>query len=182
MEELALHILDVAENGIAAGARAIRILLAEDVAANRLTLRIEDDGRGMEETMRQTVLSPFVTTRVERRVGFGLALLEQSARSAEGAVSVRSQPGQGTQVEAEFALDHIDRPPLGDLEGTLMTLLVGNPGIEFTVDLGGSVGESRLKSSEILAAGGAVRTGYQLINSARRMIREAIRMAGFSVD
>ena len=46
MKELSLHLLDVAKNSVAAGARHVSIALEED-AAGWLTLTISDDGRGM---------------------------------------------------------------------------------------------------------------------------------------
>ena len=48
MEDLSLHILDIAENSIRAGAKKIIIKLEEDQSSDRLTLSIEDDGKGMD--------------------------------------------------------------------------------------------------------------------------------------
>ena len=50
MEDLALHILDVAQNGVEAGATAIEIELVEkDPARDLLTICIRDNGRGMDQ-------------------------------------------------------------------------------------------------------------------------------------
>ena len=49
MEDLSLHILDIAENSVAAGAREIQILISEDSTRDRLHLEIKDDGEGMKE-------------------------------------------------------------------------------------------------------------------------------------
>jgi len=48
MQDLSLHILDVAENGISAGANLISITVEEDLNSDRLVIEIEDNGRGME--------------------------------------------------------------------------------------------------------------------------------------
>jgi hypothetical protein len=51
-----------------------------------------------------------------------------------------SKPGRGTRLEVEFQGSHIDRPPLGDLAGTLLTLLIGWPQVhwllEYRIDSG----------------------------------------------
>ncbi|MBS3732045.1 MAG: ATP-binding protein [Desulfobacterales bacterium] len=127
MKELALHILDVAENGITAGADRICIIVEKDPAENRMTITIEDNGQGVPADVMKRITDPFYTTRTTRRVGLGLSLFENTARQCEGSMSVESEPGQGTRVTATFAYDHIDRPPLGDMSATLMTLIYGNP-------------------------------------------------------
>ena len=40
--------------------------------------------------------------------------------------------GQGTTVKAFFSLQHIDRPPLGDMAATLLTLVSTSPEIDFS--------------------------------------------------
>lgn len=127
MKELALHILDVAENGIAAGADRISITVEEYPAKNSMTITIEDNGSGVPADVMERITDPFYTTRTTRRVGLGLSLFENTARQCNGALTVDSEPGHGTRVTATFAYDHIDRPPLGDMAATLMTLIYGNP-------------------------------------------------------
>ena len=75
MRELALHLLDLAENSVAAGARAITIRVAEEPTADRLWLSLSDDGRGMDAALVARVTDPFVTSRTERKVGLGVPLL-----------------------------------------------------------------------------------------------------------
>ncbi len=129
MEDLALHILDVAQNAVEAGARSIDIDVREDVARDALVIEVRDDGRGMDPEAARRAIDPFFTTRTTRKVGLGLALLAEAARAAGGEVAVESAPGRGTTVRATFGHGHVDRQPLGDLESTLMVLLAGNPGV-----------------------------------------------------
>jgi hypothetical protein len=131
MEDISLHILDVAENGINAGADLIAITVEEDTVADRLNVTIEDNGRGMEPGFLATVLDPFVTTRTTRKVGLGLSLFQQSAREAEGDLTVESTPGVGTKVEAFMSYTHIDRRPMGNMADTILTLIEGNPECDF---------------------------------------------------
>lgn len=129
MKELALHILDVAENGIAAGADRLEITIEESRRANRMVIVIEDNGRGVPPDIMGRITDPFYTTRTTRRVGLGLSLFENTANQCDGALKIESEPGGGTRVTASMAYDHIDRPPLGDMASTLMTLIYGNPDV-----------------------------------------------------
>jgi len=131
MEDLSLHILDVAENGIGAGADLIEISVEEDLKRDRLTIVIRDNGRGMEKEFLERVLDPFVTTRTTRKVGLGLSLLQQSAEEAGGRLTIDSTPGEGTTVKAFMSHSHIDRKPMGDMADTVVTLIEGNPNIDF---------------------------------------------------
>ena len=72
MRELSLHILDIVENSVKAGASLIKV----DVVAENgmITVTIDDDGRGMSEEFLRTVTDPFTTTRTTRKVGMGLPL------------------------------------------------------------------------------------------------------------
>jgi anti-sigma regulatory factor (Ser/Thr protein kinase) len=131
MRELALHLLDLAENSVAAAARAITITVEEDVPADRLRLSVSDDGRGMDPALAARVTDPFVTGRTERRVGLGLPLLKAAAEACVGGLTLISAPGEGTRVAADFQRSHLDRMPLGDLAGTWLALLVGHPAVHW---------------------------------------------------
>src|SRR5512136_1477678 len=48
LEDLSLHILDIAENSIGACAKMVEILLTRDAEKDSLRLEINDDGRGMD--------------------------------------------------------------------------------------------------------------------------------------
>ncbi len=131
MEDLSLHILDVAENGIRAGADLIELRVEEDLPADSLTVTVRDNGRGMDAEFLASVLDPFTTTRTTRKVGLGLSLFQQSAREADGDLSVNSAPGVGTTVHVFMSHGHIDRKPMGDMAATVITLIEGNPEVDF---------------------------------------------------
>ncbi len=132
MEELSLHILDIVENSLAAGARVIQVDIDEDPGRDRLTIRIDDDGRGMDHATAAKALDPFFTTRDTRPVGLGLSLLKARARACAGDLELKSSPGSGTRVRAWFQLSHIDRQPLGDWPGSLAGLLISHPEVELS--------------------------------------------------
>ena len=50
---------------------------------------------------------------------------------AGGDFSIDSTLHKGTVVTAWFQLSHIDRPPLGDINATLLSLIPFNPTIDF---------------------------------------------------
>ncbi len=131
MRELSLNVLDIAQNSIVAEASLIILTIRESISQNRLTVRIEDNGRGMTEEQLSRVRDPFFTTRTTRRVGMGIPLFRMSAEMAGGSLIIESEPGKGTVVSATFELNNIDRPPLGDMVGTVVTLIRLNPHLDF---------------------------------------------------
>ncbi len=131
MRELALHILDIAENSISAGASQIRIEIDEQLKEDILKISIEDNGKGMNEEMLAKITDPFITSRTTRKVGLGIPFFKAAAEACEGSFSIESQPGIGTRVEAVFRHSHIDRMPVGDIIGTFLTLLIGTPEVHW---------------------------------------------------
>ena len=131
MRELALHILDIAENSISAGATRILISVEEDLRSDRLAITIEDNGKGMDAETLARITDPFITSRTTRNVGLGIPFFKAAAEACEGHFKIQSRPGKGTTVKAEFKHSHIDRMPLGDLAGTLQTLIIGTPEVHW---------------------------------------------------
>ena len=131
MEDLSLHILDIAENSVAAKADKIEIRIWEDKEKDLMSVEISDNGVGMDKATLEKALDPFYTSKTVRRFGFGLSLLSEAAEAANGHLSVQSKKGEGTRIKADFQHSHIDRQPLGDIGQTIITLIVGNPEIDF---------------------------------------------------
>lgn len=131
MQDLSLHILDIAQNSIRAHADEIHICIEEMPSKNQLVLSIEDNGSGMPKQLAKQITDPFVTTRTLRRVGLGIPLLKQNCENSEGELSIDSEQGKGTIIKATMAYRHIDRVPLGDVVSTLITLIQSNPKINF---------------------------------------------------
>jgi len=131
LRELSLHIIDVAENGIAAGADLITIKISERDKDNLMEVAIADNGRGIPQDLLKKVVDPFFTTRTTRRIGLGLSLFKEAAKRCDGEFHIKSKEGKGTEVFASFRLDHIDLAPLGDMAGSIGCLIMGNPGADF---------------------------------------------------
>ena len=131
MQDISLHLLDITENSVAAGATLVKISISADEVNDVLSLEIKDNGRGIPDELKRKVLDPFFTTRTTRGVGFGLSLLSQSAKEANGDMNIQSIEGSGTTVTAYFKYSHIDRKPMGNIADTFSVLIAGNPDIDF---------------------------------------------------
>ena len=130
MQDLSLHILDIVENSVAAKADKIEIRISEDIKKDLLSVEVIDNGIGMDEETVKKALDPFYTSRKVRRFGFGLSLLSEAAKAANGHLSLKSKKGEGTRIKADFQYSHIDRKPLGDIGQTIIMLVIGNPEID----------------------------------------------------
>ncbi len=130
MEDLSLHILDIAENSLSAGATLIQITVTEDTGRDLLTVVVSDNGRGMSRKTSMSVADPFYTTRTTRRVGLGLPLLAEAAKAANGDMTVTSDPGKGTTITASFQLNHIDRKPVGPMADTIVAVIAARPDVD----------------------------------------------------
>lgn len=149
MPEIALHLLDLVQNSIQAGAQLVEIILRLG-ADLLLTMIIRDDGRGMDGETAQQVLSPFTTSRTTRKVGLGIPLTREAALVTGGSFHLQSTPGKGAEVQAVFDTRHIDCPPLGKLADTLASLILANPdGPDFTICLARGEEEHSLSTCQM---------------------------------
>lgn len=131
MNELALHILDIAQNSISAGANRVVISVLTDPMADSSCISVEDNGRGMDAQLLQRVTSPFATTRTTRKVGLGIPLLKMTAEMTGGRFEIESEPGKGTRLAAHYVPSSVDMLPLGDMGATMMLLVQQRPDIHF---------------------------------------------------
>jgi len=131
MRELSMHILDIAQNSIVAGASLIQITVDENLKEDTLTITIEDNGKGMTEEELSMVTSPFFTSRTTRKVGLGIPMFKASAEACDGGFKIDSKKGKGTYIEAKFKHSHIDRVPLGNIPDTMIVLINSDINIDF---------------------------------------------------
>jgi anti-sigma regulatory factor (Ser/Thr protein kinase) len=134
LKELSLHILDIAENSVNAGATKIEILVVENLNKDELIINIKDNGKGMDPEKLKNISDPFITSRTTRKVGLGIPFLKAAAEACEGSLEITSERGVGTEVKVRFKLSHIDRMPLGDLQSTWLNLLIGYSKIHWVFD------------------------------------------------
>ena len=152
MREIALHLLDIVQNSVTAGAGHVDIGFELD-GGGMLTMTVKDDGRGMSPELLERVRSPFVTTRTTRKVGLGIPLLQQNAMLSGGDVTLESEVGVGTVIRARFNTASIDCLPLGDLAETLATIIMGSPDRpEFSLTCASPAGETHFSTEEVREA------------------------------
>ena len=133
MKELALHILDIAENSIKAETDELNIEINEDTRENEFEIVIEDDGKGIEKEKLENITDPFVTSRKTRPVGLGLSLFKAAAQRCNGNFEIDSD-SNGTSVKAVFEHDHIDRAPLGNMAQSIVSILLWDSNLELTYE------------------------------------------------
>lgn len=133
MEEISLHILDIAENSLRAGAKSVEIVVARDRARDLLTIDVRDDGTGMDAETLARVRNPFFTTK-HKKTGLGIPLLAQAAEQAGGGLTIDSAPGSGTHVSVTLQWSHIDRPKMGAMADTLLTMIAGHPELDLVYE------------------------------------------------
>ena len=152
MRDLSLHILDLMQNSIRAQAKVVSlsVVLKDD---GMLSVIIEDDGCGMSEELLSRVTSPFATTRTTRKVGLGIPMMAENCRLTGGDLSIESTLGVGTKLTATLDTSSIDCLPLGDLPGTVTTLVTMNPDKpEFTLHCKSPKGEMQFDTREVREA------------------------------
>ncbi|SMO74983.1 Histidine kinase-, DNA gyrase B-, and HSP90-like ATPase [Saccharicrinis carchari] len=131
MRDISMHLLDIVGNSVRAGAALVEVSVIENTNEDTMVLIVKDNGCGMDKETIAKAMDPFFTSRTTRKVGMGIPLLQQNAQLTGGNVLIESQPGNGTLLTATFIRSHIDRPPMGDLPGTLSLMVAGNPNVDF---------------------------------------------------
>jgi len=134
MKDLSLHIFDIVENSVKAGAKTVTLEFAWHGTV--FSFRISDDGPGFPKGVREDPADPFRTTRKERKVGLGLALLKDSAEQSGGKIKIGEGEKGGVKIGADFDLSHIDSKPVGDIEDLIITCMTAWPQMDFIVKLG----------------------------------------------
>lgn len=175
MREIALNILDIAENSVKAGASLIEIEAAS--ACGILTVAVTDDGCGMDAEFLARVADPFTTTRTTRKVGMGIPLFKMAAETAGGTFSIESAKGKGTRVKATFEIGHIDRAPLGDLGSTASALL--SDAYDFVLTVSAEYGKYVFDTRELKKElDGIPADSPEIVAFVREMINENIKAIG----
>jgi hypothetical protein len=139
MDEIALHLLDIVENSINAGAEKVWVTISQ--RGSWLELTVQDNGSGFDPEILASAADPFITTRRQRSVGLGLGLLLQSARGCGGGVEIDNRKTGGSLVTAHFDVSHIDCPPMGDLASSILILLFTRKSTSFGFELHTDSGE-----------------------------------------
>lgn len=148
MREIALHVLDLMENAIRAGATVIAVAVEQDPDQDQLCISVDDNGPGLG-VPEETASDPFFTTKEGKKTGLGLSMLKFRTEQAGGSFNLERSPLGGLSVRASMPLSHVDRSPLGDLAATLASVACTNPDIELRSRLRVGCREWNVSSAEI---------------------------------
>jgi nitrogen fixation/metabolism regulation signal transduction histidine kinase len=101
LEQVLINLLRNAIDALGDTARPEIRLAAEIDNAGHAVIAVRDNGKGMDEHVRQNIFVPFFTTK-RHGTGIGLSLVRQIMRAHHGSVGVESAPGEGTAVHLRF--------------------------------------------------------------------------------
>ena len=130
MNDLSLHILDLALNSIHANARNVLISIEQNTQEQLFFFFLEDNGDGMEQSVLQRALEPGFTTKEKGLGGMGLPRLSETVQNMQGTLLLESEAGWGTRVKATFHTGGRDASFVGDMAQTMAALLSGFPEVD----------------------------------------------------
>lgn len=182
MPEISLNILDVTMNSVTAGASLIELRLLADSKADTLTLVIADNGCGMTPEQVENVTDPFFTSRTTRKVGLGIPFLKMAAEMAHGSFQIESQVGVGTTITAIFRLTDLNRMPIGDMAGTMSSLIGPNPDRDFVLTMGFDEKTFVMDTREFRSILGDISLGEpQVLEFIENYIKEHMEETGMNI-
>lgn len=180
MKELSLHVYDLMENSIAANATLIEVTIHCSVKDNIYDFTIKDNGKGMSQEFLSKVTDPWTTTRKTRKVGIGLPLIKMNTETAGGGMKIESKPGKGTVLNFWFQNNHLDRPPMGDLTGTIVILCSQYKDIHFIFKYITDTGEYIFDTDEIKEfLDGMSMQDVSIMKYLKEMIQENLEEIGY---
>ena len=134
MWDLSLHLFDLMENSIRAGASTVAVTIAESRESRILTLVVEDDGPGMKSFPAE-MLIPLYERKPKREDRQGIPLLRSTAERARGGLTAAQSPMGGVAVVAMFRIDLINTKAWGNVPATFESVACTNPLVEIRCHL-----------------------------------------------
>jgi two-component system, NtrC family, sensor histidine kinase HydH len=95
---LRVALSNLVQNAIQASALDQEVRLEAESDAERVVIRVTDQGEGIAPQNLENIFNPFFTTK-PKGVGLGLALVTKIISEHHGKIDVRSELGKGTQFE-----------------------------------------------------------------------------------
>lgn len=148
MRELSLHILDIIENAVTAGASRIAVEVTQETKWDLMRIVVEDNGPGLSVSAEQA-MDPFYTTKKGKKTGLGLSLFRFRIEQAGGELTLDRSTLGGLAVRATLSLAHVDRNPLGDLASTISSVVAANPQLELSLCIRFNGRQQVIVSSEV---------------------------------
>lgn len=176
MKELSMHVYDLMENSTAANSTLVELTIKDSLKENIYAFTIKDNGKGMSPEFLAKVTDPWTTSRTTRKVGLGLPLIKMNTENAGGGMKIESEVGKGTVLNFWFQHDHIDRPPMGDLAGSLVMLFSAHQDIHFIYTHITDEGEFVFDTDEVKEAlDGMPMNDVHIMKYLKEMIQENLK-------
>lgn len=181
MKELAMHVYDLMENSTAANSTEVKLTIKDSIKENIYAFTIEDNGKGMTPEFMARVTDPYTTSRTTRKVGLGLPLIKMNTENCGGGMKLQSEVGKGTRLDFWFQHDHWDRPPMGDLAGTIVMLCAAHEDIHIIYRHITDQGEFVFDTAEIHdALDGMSMNDVKVMAWLKEMIQENLEAIGYN--
>ena len=175
MKTLDLHIIDIVHNSIRAGASQIVIEMEDSEKRDLLSIKITDNGCGMPREMMDAINDKFYSSRKERKIGMGIALLKYHSSICNGDFHLDSEVGRGTEIYASYQRSHIDLQPRGDLSGCFANFICQYQDINFIVRYILDEETFELSTADVKEVFGDINLNqYQIIKHLSELIHENI--------
>ena len=181
MKELAMHVYDLMENSTAANSTEVKLTIRDSLKDNIYAFTIEDNGKGMSPEFLAKVTDPYTTSRTTRKVGLGLPLIKMNTENCGGGMKLQSEPGKGTRLDFWFQHNHWDRPPMGDLAGTIVMLCAAHEDIHIIYRHITDEDEYVFDTDEIHEAlDGMPMNDVKVMNWLKDMVQENLEAIGYN--
>jgi hypothetical protein len=152
LETISDHIIDICENAVRSNSKECKLIIIE--SKDFFSFEVKDYGIGMNSEELNNALTPFYTTKKERKkkIGMGLPFLKFSCELTGGSFNIKTKPNNGTTVNATFVKTNIDCQPLGDLSNALYFVIYLDSKIDWYIkrtflDDGYEIDTKQLKNS-----------------------------------
>ena len=91
-------LLNLALNALDAMPEGGELHLSTSRTEDRLEINVADTGKGIAEEVKETLFSPFVTTKANG-IGLGLGICRRLAEAHHGTLDAANRPGSGAQFK-----------------------------------------------------------------------------------
>jgi len=106
LEQVFINIIINALHSLPDRSASVKVQATVDSVKNRIIVKVEDQGSGIEEGQLQNLTKPFFTTiTASGGVGLGLSISASILERHKGAMRFKSEPGQGTTVTIKLPVD-----------------------------------------------------------------------------
>ena len=168
-----MHVYDLMENSTAANSTEVQLTIKDSLKDNIYAFTIVDNGKGMTPEFMAKVTDPYTTSRTTRKVGLGLPLIKMNTENCGGGMKLQSEVGKGTRLDFWFQHNHWDRPPMGDLAGTIVMLCAAHQDIHIVYRHITDDGEFVFDTNEIKEArDGMDMNDVKVFNWLKEMVQE----------